>query len=183
MPEFIDLHSENAALKEKELALGFARVYSPAVVELKTQKDLMRVQEFVAVESVDGELLRKAVRRASVLVNPLFVKNFGRDDGLIRAVAESNNVFEIPLRALLEASFVSRAKLFSEVHAFLQKCVKLRARFAFVSRARTEFDLKAPEEIISVGLALGLSREQARFALSETPKDFLAGLTEAGGLE
>ncbi len=177
-----DLNLRNSQLEKQALALGFTKTFTPPTIEVKTQRDLNNIHEngngFYALESVDSELLRKAAKRARgrALVNAFLVKNFHRDDGLVRVVAESENVFEIPLYYFLHSAHVHRAKLFDETAAFLEKCLKLKALFAFSSRAESEFDLKSPREIIAVGECLGLTREQAAFALGEAPTRFLTSL-------
>ncbi len=178
--QFFDLNLRNSQLEKQALALGFTKTFTPPAVEIKTQRDLNAIRGedgdgFYALESVDSELLRKAAKRARgrALVNAFLVKNFHRDDGLVRVVAESENVFEIPLYYFLHSAHVHRAKLFDEAAAFLKKCLKLKAPFVFTSRAESEFDLKSPREIIAVGECLGLTREQAVFALSEALTRFL----------
>lgn len=173
-----DLNLRNSQLEKQALALGFAKTFTPPAVEIKTQRDLNAIREnkdgFYALESTDSELLRKAAKRAHgrALVNAFLVPKFFRDDGLIRVVAETENVFEIPLHYFLHSAHVHRAKLFDEASAFLKKCLKLKAPFVFTSRAESEFDLKSPREIIAVGVCLGLTREQAAFALGEAQARF-----------
>ena len=178
MASFTDLHLIDAKLRERSLALGFKKVFSPPTIALAKQNDLQKIKDaktksefgFCAVESINGELLRAAARRG-VLVNPLAVKSFGFDEGLVRAVADAAeageaSAFEIPLIAFIRASEMRRAKLIAETRLFVKKCVKLKAPFVLVSRAENEFDLKSPRESIAIGETLGLSFEQSARALS-----------------
>ena len=212
--QFFDLNLRNPQLEKQALALGFAKTFTPPTIEIKTQRDLNSLNAilngsndlnaenamsafrengendenkfvFLAVESTNSELLRKAAKRARgrALVNAFLVPKFFQDDGLIRVVVETENVFEIPLHYFLHSTHVHRAKLFDETKAFLKKCLKFKAPFTFSSRAESEFDLKSPREAIAVAQCLSLTREQAAFALCETPARFLKKLSEKFGLE
>ncbi|MFH0973615.1 MAG: RNase P subunit p30 family protein [Candidatus Micrarchaeota archaeon] len=183
MASFTDLHLADASLRERALELGFKKAFAPPLVFLDKQSDLQKIREakrasasadengsgLCAVESTNGELLRSAARRG-VLVNPLLVRSFGFDDGLVRAVADAAaageaSAFEIPLINFIRENEMRRAKLMAETRVFLRKCVKLRAPFALVSRAQSVFDVKSPRECVAIGEMLGLSFEQAARAL------------------
>jgi RNase P/RNase MRP subunit p30 len=112
------------------------------------------------VESASSELLRKAAKK-SVLINCLQVKNFQKDEGLIRAVAEGESAFEIPISVLLHSNGTQRANLLRRLRFFVKKCLKLKAKFVFTLRAKSKFDLKTPREVAAIAQLLGLSKEQA----------------------
>jgi len=126
--------------------------------------------------------LRAAAKRDGglLLVNPLLVPKFQKDDGLVRAIAEAAKsapvAFEIPVKAFLSSKFVYRAKLVAQVRAFLRLCLKLKAPFVFTSRASSQWDLKSPREVIAIGVFYGLSFEQASAAISTTPQKLLGQL-------
>ncbi len=184
MASFTDLNLSNAALESRGRELGFSYSKPAALVVIAGQKDLKRLPPsgVNAVESPNSELLRAACKRDAglLLVNPLLVPQFRRDDGLVRAVAEAAEAapvaFEIPLRPFLSSKFVFRAKLVSQVRTFLKLCLKLKAPFVFTSRAQTAFELKSPRELIAIGVFYGLSFEQASAAISRTPQKLLEGL-------
>lgn len=113
------------------------------------------------MESDNSETLRRAARKG-VLINCLQVKNFQKDEGLIRAVAEGESAFEIPFFALLHSTGAQRANLLRKLRFFVKKCLKLNARFVFTLRAQSKFDLKTPREVIAIAQLLGLSKEQAQ---------------------
>ncbi len=181
MTSFVDLHIANPALRERALELGFKKAFAPPSIALFKQSDLQKIKEakrsaanesagLCAVESADGELLRSAARRG-VLVNPLLVRSFGFDEGLIRAVADAAaageaSAFEIPLINFIRENEMRRAKLMAETRVFVKKCVKLRAPFALVSRAESGYDVKSPRECVAIGEMFGLSFEQSARALS-----------------
>lgn len=134
---------------------------------LKTSKDLNKVTGGCAVESEDSDLLVKASAKR-VFVIPLRVKNVFREDALVRAVAESESTFLIPLSALVEREGSGRAKLFRELRLFLKLCLKLKAAFMLSNAfAESKFSLKSARETQAIGVLLGLTELQARKAFSD----------------
>jgi len=165
----IDLNLSNPGLAEKAAELGWSETLAAAV--FPAGKTPAKAGEIVCAESGDTEALRRAAANPRVaLLNPLLVKDFHKDDGLVRAVAEAGKAFEIPVRPLLEKNFVYRAKLMAQLRVFLAKCLKLGAAFVFTSRAQSEFDLKSPQETIALIQALGLSRQQAQYSITKAPE-------------
>ncbi|MCX6767860.1 MAG: hypothetical protein NTY90_03995 [Candidatus Micrarchaeota archaeon] len=177
-PPSIDLNLSNPALAEKAGRLGWGKTVNAAVVAAGKQGQIPHkpLPGIVSIDSPDGELLRiAAASRAVDLVNPLGAKDFYRDDGLIRAVAEAGKAFEIPLAPLLRAEFVYRAKAIVQAREFVRRCLKLGAAFVFTSRAETEWDLKSPRETIALIQLLGLTGQQARHAIGRAPEKVLSG--------
>ncbi|NUN11606.1 hypothetical protein HUU53_03080 [Candidatus Micrarchaeota archaeon] len=165
------MHDLNCFVPDKAIDLGIVATRVPTI-ELKSQKDLNRLQD-VGVASLSGseELLCKAcLKKEFFLINPLQTPGFFKSDALVRSVADNDRVFELPLRPLLHASFVYRAKALRELRLFLKKCLKLKAKFVFTSRAESEFDLKTEREIIAILIQLGLTSQQASFVLNTQAK-------------
>lgn len=176
MPSYHDLNIANKELAERALKLGWRSATAARAVELRGQKDIPRAASggITIVEGANTELLRQACRREGVsLVNPFKIQQYYKDDGLIRAVAENGKAFEVPLSEIVRTTYVYRARFLSQARAFLQRCVKRRAGFVLTSRAREEWDLKSPREAIALGVALGLSREQAGYSISARAEEIL----------
>ncbi len=176
--KFADLNVSNTAILAKARAMGFSDCRRATVIQLNSQKDLnlLRCSEggLLCVESQNGELLRAACKnKNSALINALAVQGFSRDDGLIRAVAENEKAFEIPLSALVLQKHVFRAKAISQLKEFARRCNKLGAKMVFTSRAKEEWDLKSPREIIAIASLLGLSREQAAAAIGKNAMEII----------
>ena len=174
LPKYHDLNLSNIALKEKALALGFNTASTLPVFHVKAVSDIAEAKgQMVSIESQSVDLLRDAMKQLPYcLVNPLSAKNFDREPGLIRD-AQGKAAFEIPISALISAASGERSKLIWRTLAFLKACVKLKAEFVFTSRAKTEYDLKSPREIIAIASLLGVTYEQAQYALSATPEEIL----------
>jgi RNase P/RNase MRP subunit p30 len=93
--------------------------------------------------------------------------------GIIRAVARHGRVFEVPIRPVLVSSGVERAGLMRKITRFLRLCNKYGADYVLTSRAKDVYEVKHPQELISIGLALGLSHDQSLRAITEVPKGLM----------
>ena len=132
-------------------------------ITLNSPKDFNSLEQNSIVDSFNPELLRKAVERKKVLINPLYAKAFYRDDGLVRSIAESESSFALPVEALLHSRGSGRAKLFRELRFFTRLCRKLGAKFFFTNLSpKSKFDLKSEREIQAIATLLGLTPQQAK---------------------
>lgn len=145
--------------------LGWS-VATPARLELKVGNDLRLVKAGMSVCSINGEWLRQACRKG-ILVDPLQVVKFEKDEGLVRAVAETDSLFEIPMRPLLHSFGRRRAQLLSAYAKFFTLCQKRGARVAFTSQAQSPYDVKSPREAVAVWQQMGLRREAAANAMAQ----------------
>ncbi|MGC8850632.1 MAG: RNase P subunit p30 family protein [Candidatus Micrarchaeia archaeon] len=176
---YYDLCVADAKLVSKAVELGFSKAIAARVVSLRKSVDVPTREdnELVIVESENLSLLVEACRRGRfALLNPTRFPYYYKDDELLAAAKDKKRVFEIPLRPLLHASFVNRAKALNQLRFFLRRCVKRGVPFVFTSRAEDEFDLKSPREVAAIGFLVGLSREQASAAVGFVAEEVLGGL-------
>jgi len=167
---FIDLDVRFKANSSKVSELGFSDFRSPFAFEMVKPGDARKIPNdanLTVASSLSIELLREAAksRRVSILYN----RGFITDVGLIRDAAAQKKPFEIPIAPLLECGGIQRAILMSKMRFFIKICTKLRAPLAIVSQAKDDLQLKSPEEMIAIGEALGLSHDQAEWAITEVP--------------
>jgi len=167
----IDLDVRFQVRKEKMTEIGFERFLSPFSLELTKVADIRKLPPFSVVSSSDVELLREAAKSRNAVL--LYNKGFQADVGLIRDLVGKKKAFEIPVAPLLESSGIARATLMTRMRFFIKQCVHLRAPIVITSQARDSFGLKSPHELIAIGEALGLTHEQAEWAISETPEMIL----------
>ncbi len=158
MKTFTDLNLSESSLGEKAASLGFvASALSVVFLPSKSSGDV--------AESHSVDLLVKACKqRRFFVVNPLPARDFYKSDALLAIAKERSVVFEIPVSFLLKAK--DKARLMFQLRLFLPKCIKHGVKFFFSSRARNEFDLKSPREIIALGQVLGLTYQQAAASIS-----------------
>lgn len=169
--DFIDLDVRFKANSTKVSELGFSDFRSPFAFEMARPGDARKIPpstQLAAASSLSIELLREAAKskRVSLLCN----RGFITDVGLIRDSAAQKKPFEIPIAPLLECGGIPRAILMSKMRFFIKICTKLRAPLVIVSQAKDEFQLKSPEEMIAIGEMLGLSHDQAEWAITEIPE-------------
>ncbi|MFH1257870.1 MAG: RNase P subunit p30 family protein [Candidatus Micrarchaeota archaeon] len=180
MSEYIDLNLQNKGLEAEALKLGFSRVLTAKIIDLRSGKDLNAAnsRELISIQSTDPELLRNCIKQKKpLLCNPLSARDFYRDEGLIREAVERETVFEIPISEFLKANFIYRAKLISQTRNFIKRCLKLDAKFVFTTRATNAFELKSPQEIIAIASTLFLlTPAQAEFAISRRAEKVLEGI-------
>ena len=168
---FVDLDVRFPVQRERMAELGFADFRSPFILELSKPGDLRRVPGnagLVVVSSANIELLRQAAKSSRISL--LYNKGFEADVGLIRDASAKKIPFEIPIAPILESSGIQRALTMGRTRFFIKLCLKLRAPFALTSQARDEYSLKSPQEMIAIGQALGLERDQAAWAITEIPE-------------
>lgn len=149
--------STQAAALAQELGWTVA---SPARLELKAGNDLRLVKAGMSVCSANGEWLRQACRKG-ILVDALQVPKFEKDEGLVRAVADTDSAFELPMSPLLHSFGRKRAALLSAYAKFFSLCQKRGAKVAFTSQAQSAFDVKSPREAVAVWQQMGLTRDIA----------------------
>jgi len=171
--EFTDIFVRFDAGAERMRALGFSNSASPRIFDVERAEQLRGVQGegLLLVSSTNVELLRQALkgRRAPLLL----MKSFQSDVGLLRDAKEHGRAFVFPVSMLLERNGIERGKLMVRMSYFLGLCVRLGVPYILASGARNAYELKSPEEMAAVGQALGLSRDQALWAISEAPKPFI----------
>jgi RNase P/RNase MRP subunit p30 len=174
---FADLDVRFPVSRERMQELGFGGFRTPFVAELSRPGDARRIPkcQLAVASSQDVALLREAARspRVQLLCNKAFVP----DVGLIRDAAERGKAFEIPVAPVLHAKGFQRSALMGRMRFFLKLCLKMRAPFAIVSQAACDYSLKSPQELCAFGCALGLSRDQAEWAVAEAAE----GVLDASG--
>jgi len=157
--EFFDSFVQFPAKAEMMRGLGFSGFASPDKASV--------------AESQNVEALRSACRSRRIAF--LLMPSFQPDVGLLRDSAQNAKPFIIPISPLLESHGTQRAMLMGRMRFFLKICVKLRAPFILASGAKDELQLKSPQELIAIGEALGLSRDQAEWAITEAPRAYISG--------
>ncbi len=177
----VDLAIGDARLEARSLSLGWKKVFAPEKTILERREEFKKLflpQKILFASAQSGELLRKAAATSNpsslLLLDPFQAQNFQKDDGLVRAVAQSAGqgrpvLFAIPLSHLLRSSFVYRARFVAGARGFAKKCLKFGAPFAVVSNASSEWELKSPREAVALASLFGLSEQQARASVSDWP--------------
>ncbi len=91
----------------------------------------------------------------------LLLKNYTYDEGSVKLVAEKKKAcFLIDLDRIINSKGLQRALELSRIRTFLGLCNRFGAYYAL----KSESD-RSEDELINIGLLLGLNRGQGKFAL------------------
>lgn len=179
MRRYIDLNIVNQELAAFARSLGWDEACTTRVFNLRSNKELnllfsSKIDGLTVVESENAEFLKRALKsKKRFLINSCLAKDFHRDNVLVRAAMEAKVAFEVPLHDFVNSSFVQRAKIITQLRSFLRMCVKFKVCYIFTSRAETKWELKSPREVIAIAELLGLTYEQAAYAISESPSKII----------
>ena len=168
--EYFDADVRFPVSSEEMRRLGFAGFASLHELEVGG-RETFPPERIVLAASSDAEKLGRAAKNPKV--KALLLRTFAADVASVRAAAENRKYFEIPVAPLLETQGVQRAMLMSKMRIFIRLCLKHRAPFFIASQARNALMLRTPQEMIAIGMALGLERDQAAWAVGEAPKALL----------
>jgi len=166
-----DLHVKFKPANYRKLGFESVAVAGEQIEEhvVKSENELAKrpgKDKIAVLAGESAELLRKGVKRFDLL----FVSSFYPDTALMRAVAEHEKAFEVPINGLLMAGGYSRANLLARMRFFLKLCNKYKADYVITSRAENEFEMKRVDELVAIGGMLGLAPPQAKRALSTVPE-------------
>ncbi len=121
---------------------------------------------------------RKIVRsKAQVLLNPITSGKLTVDSAVVEIAKQRGVAIAISFRQFLVASRFKRARLISAYSKLIQLCLKMKVRVILVSDARDAWEARAPEQLIALGVLLGLNPQQAKWAIAKAP----AALLKRGG--
>lgn len=117
------------------------------------------------------EANRKAVRgNAALLLEPLEGGKMSIDSASLQVARDNDVTIGISFRQFLKAGKFKRIRLLVAYRKLVRLCMRMRARILLTSGAENEFELRSPEQLIAFGVFLGLTRQQAKWALSEVPE-------------
>ncbi len=146
--------------------MGYADIVLCSADPKKYNFDFFYSISELKIEEIPKSELKK-LKNKKVLIN---LKELKVEEGIIKTIAEKQKAcFLIDLRRILKSKKIERSKQIKQIREFLSKCIKHNARYALVTFAEKEEDLRYKEEIENLGHIIGLNRGQARFALRMLP--------------
>ena len=101
--------------------------------------------------------------------DPLDQKNSGIDDVMARFMAERGIAIEICLSELLSCYGVVRAQLMGRMRQNIMLAKKYKTPIIITSGARDRFGMRAPQDLCSLGITLGMDPGMAKKAVSDYP--------------
>ncbi len=180
MREFYDALVLDKACVEFGKTLGYHKVLFDEIAysEPKNAGDIKIVRgklNFVR----GGELaLNQAIVRkkgVNVLLDPIGLRS--EFDTAVGQIAKDHGIFiGISLRNIIETKHAHRPRLLSNLSSMVGICKKMRNDMIIVSGARNVYEMRAPEDLASIGPLMGLTRAQSLWAISENPAALLGEL-------
>ncbi len=121
--------------------------------------------DVIAVRGLSEEANRAAVETAAVDI--LLPGEDSRIDYVMVKLAKKNNVaIGFEFRSLLQSSGVDRSRMFSRMRGDAKIVSKFGGPFVVTSGAMSEWDIRAPSELIAFGRVLGFDTPLITKALS-----------------
>ncbi len=126
------------------------------------------------VKSTKGgteEANKKIARsRTQVLLDPMDSGKMTIDTATLQVAKDNDIAIAVTFRQFLNASKFKRIRLIVAYRKLIQLCLKKKNRIILASGAEDEFELRSPEQLIAFGVFLGLTRQQAKWAISKAPE-------------
>ncbi|MDI6903517.1 MAG: RNase P subunit p30 family protein [Methanocellales archaeon] len=143
-------------------------IVADGISELKEKiKNYRPKVDVLLVHGGDPKINRAAVESSDVdvLAHPFHEFNHV----LAKSAAENEVAIEFNLDALIYARGVSRVRALSAFQINLKLARKFGVPTVLTSGARSQYDLRAPREMIALASLFGMSEAEAIGALSKTP--------------
>ncbi|MHA1595584.1 MAG: RNase P subunit p30 family protein [Candidatus Baldrarchaeia archaeon] len=95
-------------------------------------------------------------------------------EGAARLAGENKKAIEMPIRLLLTARGIKRARLLHEVRRVLWLARRFGSDVVISSGARSIYEMRAPRDVLSIAITLlGLDKDTALKAISEIPRKII----------
>ena len=110
---------------------------------------------------------------ADVLLDPLDTGRLTVDSAVVEIARQRGVAIAISFRPFLVASRMKRARLIAGYKKLVLLCLKGGVRPLLVSGAENEWEVRSPHQLIAFGALLGLSLDQAKWAITALPASLL----------
>jgi ribonuclease P/MRP protein subunit RPP1 len=186
--EFFDLHVSGNA-KELEAVsskLGWARIAKPAEIKFKNvQEEARKLRKDFEVIIAGGDdainRLASDCWEVDIIGSPevheegdfMHQMNSGVDYVIAKACAEKGIAVEICFANMLNSYGRRRAQVMARMSQNVSICRDCGCDIVITSGAKDKFGLRAPRDLVSFGIVLGMRPEEALKAVSENPAKIL----------
>lgn len=110
-----------------------------------------------------------------ILLDPVTPKAKEFDTAIAQVAKDNGVAIGISLAQILDAVGPDRVRLLKNLFHLIKICKKMKNDVVIVSGARNVYEMRAPKELASIGVLIGLSELQALWAISEVPKAIVEG--------
>ncbi|MFC2174618.1 RNase P subunit p30 family protein [archaeon] len=108
--------------------------------------------------------------RTQVLLDPLDSGKMTIDTATLQVAKDNDIAVAITFRQFLVAGKFKRIRLIVAYRKLIQICLKKKNRVILSTGAENDHELRSPEQLIAFGVFLGLTRQQAKWAISKAPE-------------
>lgn len=162
---YYDLLAKTVKAREVAEQLGF-KTYP--FVDLQPN-ELDRAYDPEKVVFVRGGTLeqnKKIVRSpCDIILDALNV-----DSSIVQVALDNDVTFGISLHQFLYSKRLKRIKLIKAYRRLIKLYVDMGARILLVSGATNNFEARPPMQLASLGVFLGLTKQQAKWSISKVPE-------------
>lgn len=142
------------------------------VEELKVKlRKVRRKFEIISVKCIDKKICTAAARdrRVDVLNFPTLkaLKNF--TESTANLAIEGGTAIEICLKLFLDVKGIRRARLIAESRRIAKIALKKGVKMVIDSGAESIFEMRSPQELLSLGYLLDLPKDDVDLMVSEIP--------------
>lgn len=171
---FYDLFVPSRKARKIVSSLGFEEPVSCRVIDSKNLDKAYHPKALVFCSGDSGKENKKIARSGvDVLIDPVVHYKRTIDSALMQIAKDNGVVVGISLSKMLEAKKKQRANLMKYYRLLVDLCHKVGTKILLTSGAKDEFQLRKPEQLVSYGKIFGLTKEQARWSLTEIPKSLM----------
>ena len=172
MTDYYDLLAPDQEFAEK---LGFSKIDVSKInyIEPRSGNDIKPQKNKINIirggdEKINQEAVR--TRNVHVLLDPVNWE-FGKFDTATANMAKKNNVaIGISHATFIEAKESQRVKLMLNLQRMVKVTNKIKNSIVIVSNSKGKYGMRAPLDLVGIGAFIGLTENQARWAISEVPK-------------
>lgn len=158
--------------------LGFSRVYHASLVIPNNFKDLRKkVNKENGLVVVIGSQFNREVlsnKKVDILLSPhhgvvrdfLHYRNSGLNDVLCKLAKKNSVAIGFSFSEVLNSQGINRSLMLGRMMQNVRFCRKFKVPMVLASFAFEGFEMRAPKDLISFGVVLGMTPDEARKALS-----------------
>jgi ribonuclease P/MRP protein subunit RPP1 len=158
--------------------LGFSSVYHATLIVAHNAKDLRRkINKEFGLVVVLGSLINRDVvcnSKVDILLSPdsgvvkdyMHSRNSGLNDVFCKLARKNAVAVGFSFSDVLNSSGVERALIIGRMMQNVSLCRKFKVPMVLGSFAFDEFEMRSPRDLISFGLTIGMTPDEAKRALS-----------------
>lgn len=160
--------------------LGYNKAIKANIIKARDQKELRKKiskeKGLVIVEGCYDNRFILENKRVDILVSPernrgkdhLHYRHSGLDDVLCKIAKKNNIAIAFSFSEILNNK--NRSKQLGRIMQNIRFCRKYKLRIVFASFAKTKWEMRNPEDLMSLAIVLGMHQKEAKGSIEATAK-------------